>query len=259
MAEFISVAEARNKSGMRLIVAQGFPGPWAEGIRGIMDVKGISYIRALHELGADHSDIIAWTAQASVPVIAWNDEFPKSNWAEQLALCERIAPTPRLIPEDREDRIRMFGLSYEICGMNGFGWCRRLLGIHGALQVPDLPDANRAMLEAFGAKYGMSDEAVAQATGRVIGILDALRTQLESQQAKGSRYFIGNELSALDIYWAGFSHLIEPMPPDVNPMLDEYRPLYQNFDPEVDKAARPLLMEHRDFIYREHLGVPLDI
>ena len=79
MAEYISVAEARKQSGMRMVLGQGIPGPWAEGIRGILDVKNIPYTRGLFEIGSDHADLIAWTAQASAPAIAWNDEFPKSK------------------------------------------------------------------------------------------------------------------------------------------------------------------------------------
>ncbi len=259
MAEFISVDEARVQSGMRVVCAPGIPGPWAEAIKGILDVKKIPYTRANFEIGGDHAALIAWSAQASVPVIAWDDEFPKSNWAEQLFLAERIEPHPRLIPEDLDERVRMFGLANELCGMHGFGWCRRLLGLHGALQVPGLPDANRALIESLGAKYGYSPEAVEAANPRILAILGALREQLERQHASGSRYLIGDRLTALDIYWAAFSQLIEPMPAELCPMIEEFRPMYQNFDPAVEAAARPLLMEHRDFIYRDHLVLPIEL
>ena len=259
MAEYVSVAEARKQSGMRMVLGQGIPGPWAEGIRGILDVKKIPYTRGLFEIGSDHADLIAWTAQASAPAIAWNDEFPKSNWAEQLYLAERIQPEPALIPADQADRIKMFGYANELCGMHGFGWSRRLMMVHQGLSTPDLPEAQRAFFQAFGAKYGYSPEAAEAAPARVIAILNTLSSLLEEQQAQGSRYFIGKTLSALDIYWAGFSHLIEPLPPDECPMLEDFRPLYQNHDPDVAAAATPTLMDHRHFIYAEHLGLPMDL
>ena len=81
MAEFVTIKEARAASGMRLIVAEGVPGPWAEGIRGVLSVKNIPALRGRFEMGADQSDLIEWSAQASVPVIAWNEELPKSNRA----------------------------------------------------------------------------------------------------------------------------------------------------------------------------------
>ncbi len=93
----------------------------------------------------------------------------------------------------------------------------------------------------------------------MIEILNALSSLLEEQQAQGSRYFIGKTLSALDIYWAGFSHLIEPLPPDECPMLEDFRPLYQNHHPDVAAAATPTLMDHRHYIYAEHLGLPMDL
>ncbi len=259
MAEYVSVAEARKQSGMRIVLGQGIPGPWAEGIRGILDVKKIPYTRGLFEIGSDHADLIAWTAQASAPAIAWNDELPKSNWAEQLYLAERIRPEPALIPANQADRIKMFGYASELCGMHGFGWSRRLMMVHQGLSAPDLPEAQRAFFQAFGAKYGYSPEAGEAAPARVIEILNALSSLLEEQQAQGSRYFIGKTLSALDIYWAGFSHLIEPLPPDECPMLEDFRPLYQNHHPDVTAAATSILMDHRHFIYAEHLGLPMDL
>ena len=189
MAEYISVAEARKQSGMRMVLGQGIPGPWAEGIRGILDVKNIPYTRGLFEIGSDHADLIAWTAQASAPAIAWNDEFPKSNWAEQLYLAERIQPEPALIPANQADRIKMFGYANELCGMHGFGWSRRLMMVHQGLSAPDLPEAQRAFFQAFGAKYGYSPEAGEAAPARVIAILNALSSLLEEQQAQGRSLF----------------------------------------------------------------------
>jgi len=259
VAEYSSVEEARKQSGMRVVCAPGIPGPWGEAIKGVLDIKKIPYTCVGFEIGSDHKALIEWSAQASAPVIAWNDEFPRSNWAEQLFLAERIEPNPRLIPKDLEDRARMFGLAGELCGMHGFGWSRRLIGFHAAFTTPGLPEEALAIPKALGPKYGYSREAAEAATPRVLAILAALRDQLEEQHSKGRKYFIGEQLSALDVYWAAFAALIEPMPAELCPMIEELRPAYQNFDPAVDAAARPLLMEHRDFIYREHLVLPIDL
>jgi glutathione S-transferase len=259
MAQYISIAAAREADGMRLIVAEGIPGPWAEGIRGVLDVKQIETLRGRFDLNSDHADLIAWTAQASVPVIAGNDEFPKSGWLEQIDLAERVAPEPSVIPAGLEERVRMFGLLNEICAPNGFGWCRRLMLVHDGLTNPQLPDENKAFFAGFGAKYGYSAAAAAAAPARIVAILNALDAQLADEQARGSRYFIGGRLSALDIYWAGFSHLIEPLPPADCPMLDAFRPMYMNHNPVVAAAATPRLMAHREFIYGEHLGLPMDL
>ena len=133
-------------------------GPWAEGIRGVLDYKGIPYTRGRFEIGSDHADLIDWTAQASVPVIAWQDEFPRSAWIEQIFLAERVQPEPAVIPAAIEDRMRMFGLLAEICMPNGFGWCRRLMLVHDGLSSPGLPDESRAFFESFGAKVADARE-----------------------------------------------------------------------------------------------------
>jgi glutathione S-transferase len=82
--------------------------------------------------------------------------------------------------------------------------------------------------------------------------------RLESQRANGSKYFIGDQLTALDIYWATFAALIDPLPHEINPMPDGLRRLYTNTDPVIQAAVRPILMEHREMMYRDHLETPLD-
>jgi glutathione S-transferase len=167
-----------------------------------------------------------------------------------------VEPEPSVVPDNIDDRMTMFGLLSEICAPGGFGWCRRLMLVHMGLNNPDLSPDDRAFFEAFGQKYGYSPAAAEAAPGRVVQILNALSEQLENS---GGTYFVGGKLSALDIYWAGFSHLIEPLPAEQCPMLEDFRPMYMNFDPGVAAAAKPILMDHREFIYREHLGLPMDL
>jgi hypothetical protein len=35
--------------------------------------------------------------------------------------------------------------------------------------------------------------------------------------------------------------------------------MYTNTDPTIQAAAKPILFEHRDFIYREYLELPVDL
>ena len=50
--------------------------------------------------------------------------------------------------------------------------------------------------------------------GRIVDVLGALHAQLESQQKAGSRFFIGSSLTALDLHWAAFSHMVAPGGPE---------------------------------------------
>jgi hypothetical protein len=38
-----------------------------------------------------------------------------------------------------------------------------------------------------------------------------------------------------------------------------FRKMYTNTDPIIQAAAEPILFEHRDFIYREYLELPIDL
>lgn len=257
MAGYLSVEEARKRTGLRLVAAPGIPGPWSEALKGICYVKKIPYTLAGFEVGAENAALKEWTAQASVPVAVWNDEFPKSTWIEQLNLAERLQPSPPLIPSEIEERIRFFGYCNEICGENGFGWSRRLMTIHQLASSP--ASADRAMGQYLGAKYGYTPERAEAAPARIMKILQALGDLLKSQQQKGRRYFIGSDLTALDIYWATFAALIEPLPPHLCPMADVFRNLYRNTNAAVQAAVSPIVMEHRDFIYNEHLELPIDL
>ena len=256
---YASIEEARTMSGLRLIIgAYAIPGPWREACKGIFYVKKIPYV-PVTAAGKDGSDLELreWTAQTSAPVAIWNDERPRSTWIEQLFLAERLQPTPSLIPANLEDRVLMFGYCNEICGETGFGWSKRLTMIHSTVTNPKTDDATRAFWTQFGKKYGYSVEAAEVASARMAAILRLLRTRLEQQRAKGSKFLIGNQLSALDIYWAAFAALVQPLPPDLCPMATGFRDFYTNKDPVVAAALSPVLLEHRDFIYREYLELPI--
>ncbi|HTT76059.1 MAG TPA: hypothetical protein VMF50_08790, partial [Candidatus Binataceae bacterium] len=190
---------------------------------------------------------------------AYNDERPRSIWSDQLYLAERLEPNPPLIPANLKDRALMFGLANEICGETGLGWARRLMLLHPALSNPNAPEAARKASAHMGKKYGYNPAAAEVAPARTAEILTALDQQLATQRASGSNFFIGGQLSALDIYWAAFAALIEPLPENLCPMPESYRRMYQCEDPVVRAALTPQLLAHRDFIYHEYLELPIDL
>ncbi len=257
--KYASLQDAKAMSGLRLILGEvAVPGPWREACKGIFHVKKIPYT-PVATAGKDGSqrELIEWTAQSSAPVAIWNDERPRSTWIEQLYLAERLQPEPALIPANAGDRVLMFGLINEIAGENGIGWQRRQTLIHGTVSNPKTDQRTRDFWRRFGSKYLYSEEAAAAAPARVASILKTLAAQLESQKAKGSKFFISDRLSALDIYWATFSAIIRPLPVELCPMADSFRDMYTEKSPLVLAASSPLLFEHRDFIYREYLELPI--
>jgi len=257
--KYATLAEAKKMSGLRLILgANAVPGPWREACKGIFHVKKISYT-PVASAGADGSqrELIEWTAQASAPVAIWNDERPRSTWIEQLYLAERLQPNPALIPPNADDRISMFGIINEICGENGFAWSKRLLMIDSMVNNSSVDPATQKFWKQMGGKYVYSEEAAAAAPSRIIEVLKFLTSRLEHQKSKGSKFFIGDRLSALDIYWATFAGLVHPMPPELCPMASAFRGFYTERNPAIMVAIAPILLEHRDFIYREYLELPI--
>jgi len=258
MAENIPIEQAVTISGLRVVLPAGIPGPWAEAVKGILYVKKIPFIRVRHDR-ADYTPLIRWTAQSSAPVMIYNDERPRSIWSDQLFLAERLQPEPALVPLSIDDRLLMFGLSNELCGENGFGWSRRLMLIHAAVNDPNATEEARKGMLAFGSKYGYSPGAAAAAPARVAEVVRALAARLEAQRSQGSRFLIGDRLSALDIYWAVFAALIEPLPDNLCPMPSEFRRRYLCEDPLVRSATTPQLLAHRDFTYHQYLELPVDL
>jgi glutathione S-transferase len=258
MANYVSVEEARNMPGLRVVLPPA-PGPWAESIKGILHVKRIPFTWVAHEVGTASADLKQWTAQTSSPVLACNDERPRSVWNDQLYLAERLAPLPRLVPQAIAERTLMFGMANELMGETGLVWSLRVLAIHRGQTNLQLNEKARAMVDFLAAKYQHQVPEEAEcASLRAAEIIECFAGQLERQRASGSRFLIGDELSALDIYWAAAAAMIQPLPPELCDMPRWLRVTYTANDPRVVAAVRPALLEHRDFIYREYLRLPLD-
>src|SRR5216683_154477 len=205
MAQYVEVEHAVAMNGLRVALSPGVPGPWSEAAKGILYVKKLPYAKVRQELGGENLPLSRWSAQTTAPVFVYENERPRSLWNDQLFLAERLAPDPPLIPDKLDERALMFGLSNELCGENGFGWSRRLMLVHLTVTDPGATEEARKGMLAFGSKYGYSAEAAEAAPARIARILSVLAERLESQHSRGARFFVGDQLSALDIYWAAFA------------------------------------------------------
>jgi len=248
---YVEVEEAIGLPGLRLVLSAGVPGPWGESAKYILHVKRIPYTAVRQVAGTESEALRRWTGQSNAPIAIYGNEAPRSGWAEILALAERLAPEPTLVPADPELRVRMFGLASEICSERGFGWERRLM-LLTALGTGN--DVTRTLAR----RYGFGEAAVAAAPGRTAEILLLLSKQLRAQRALGSPYFVGDRLSGVDLYWAAFALMVEPLGDEQCKLHPRLRESYALRDPAVRAAADEILLEHRDFIYRTHLALPLD-
>lgn len=252
---YVSVEEAIASRGLRMVVVGQIPSPWSEAAKGILHVKRIPW-RALR-LAYDSAALKEWAGQRSAPVAVYEDEAPRSGWAEILLLAERLAPEPPLLPNVAADRALVMGLSHEICGEQGLGWSRRLqlvdAGLRGAGGFPTKVAAY------IGKKYGYSPAAGLAASRRVADLLAMLAARLKAQHAAGSRYYVGHRPTGVDIYSATFLAMLRPLPQDVCPMDAETRTAFELRDPLTDEALDEVLLAHRDMMYREHLVLPVSL
>jgi len=251
--QYVSVDEAIARRGLRMVVVGGTPSPWGEAAKGILHIKGIEWTAV--RLAYDSEPLKQWAGQRSGPVAIYDDEKPRAGWAEILLLAERLAPTPSLLPQDAGARALAFGLAHEICGEDGLGWARRLQLVHAGLQGAG--GFAPRVAGYLAKKYGYSPEAGAGAGARVVALLGMLAARLAAQRAAGSRFYIGDTLSAVDVYSATFMALLSPLPQVQCTMDAGSRAALETLDGPTAAALDPMLLEHRDRIYRERLVLPL--
>ncbi len=254
MSEFIGLKQARGAKGLRLVLLRGVPSPWGQAAKGIFEWKRIPFQKVQLLPDEPREWLREWTGQDSFPAAMFDAERPRTGWAEILFLAERLAPAPALIPADPAERALMFGLAHEICGELGLGWCRRLVALGMGMRAGANPQ-----LAAMGQKYSSSGLEEARASARSAEVLRLLSQQLERQQRAGKRYLIGDALSALDFYWATMSNLVVPLPPEQLVLSETLRPAFTSREPEVLAALTPELLAHRDFMYANHLRLPVEL
>lgn len=253
--EYISVEDAVGRSGLRMVVVGGVPSPWGEAAKGILHIKRIEW--AAVRLAYDSEPLKAWTGQRNGPVAIYNDERPRAGWADILLLAERLAPAPALLPADPAQRTWAFGLAHEICGEHGLGWARRLQLIHAGLNGAGGFEPRAA--KYLAKRYGYSPQAGADADARVAQLLGLLASRLQAQQAAGSPYYLGNSLSAVDVYSATFMALLAPLPQAQCAMDPATRHAFETMDEPTRAALDPVLLAHRDMMYAQHLALPLSL
>lgn len=253
--EYVSVEEAVERQGVRMVVVGGLPSPWTEAAKGMLHIKGIDW--AAVRLAYDNELLKNWAGQRMAPALVYDKERPRHGWAEILLLLERLEPKPALLPADPAERALVFGLAHELCGEEGLGWARRLQLIHSGLGgAGGFPETVGRYL---GKKYGYTPDTGATAGTRVVSLLGMLTKRLKSQREAGSRFYVGDRLTAADVYSAAFMAMFAPLPDDQCRMDPRTRATFETMDAATKAALDPILLEHRDGIYSEYLELPLSL
>ena len=253
--EFISLEEAAKMTeGTRITFVPGIQAIYAEALKNICYVKKIKVIRVLHPfMGIDkktgkdrQARLYELTSQKSLPTMFHDEERPRNVWIEQLALAEEIgsSDSTNLIPDNFQERADMFGLCAIVLGEDGLVWNMRILS--------DSPLAR---------KYGYSDAASSKAPSKMAEIIRLIDLQLKKQEEKGSKYLIGDKISAVDIYWSTISMTILPASLEIMPKTKQNEGMLFFFEanskiPEIKEVLSDRILSHRDYILKTYCETP---
>jgi glutathione S-transferase len=253
--EFITLEEAASmEEGTRVTFAPGMQAMFSEALKNICYVKKVPLTRVLHpimgvdkETGEDRqAKLYELTSQSSLPTMLHDKERPRNVWIEQLALAERIGAVDslKLIPDNFEHRVEMFGLCAVVLGEDGLTWNMRIL--------IDSP---------LGQKYGYSEEASSAAPGKIAEVIALIDNRLEAQEKNGSRYLVGDSLTAVDIYWATMSMTILPVPLEIMPKTQQNQGMLGFFEmnskiPEIADALTKRIGDHQQYILTTYCETP---
>jgi glutathione S-transferase len=255
--KYLSVAEARNLPGLRLVLTAHMPGPWGVAAQAVLSVRKVNFVPVEQRAMEANEELFEWTGMRNAPIAVLDADPPQSTWHEILLLAERLGTGPTLIPTDPLERALMMGFSTEICGPDGFGWSRRL-ELMGRSTTRNPSQSAKYDMSRMTRSYGVTPDTIARAPTRMAAVMNGLSRQLHRQKTAGSEYLIGMQLSACDLHWAAFSLFVSPLPPAELVMPDFMRENYSHLTPELADALDPILLEHRDMIYKRHIGLPVD-
>ena len=150
-------------------------------------------------------------------------------------LAERIGTGPKLVPDDMVKRARVFGLIALVAAEDGLIWNSR---------IQTTPKGGQKYGKLAG-KYGYTPETTKLAPKKMIDIITLLCNWLEAQQKAGSKYLVGNSLTAADIYVATMSYMFKAPGPEMMPRNTRTKYIEMGFGnllPEVEAAIRPIFL-----------------
>jgi glutathione S-transferase len=252
--DYLTVEEAINRPGLRVVLTASVPGPWGEAVKALLAHKGIDYAPVAQVGGGANEALKQWTGQSSAPVLVLDGNPPVSHWLDQLHFIERMHDNNPLLPEAMGARAEVIGLSALIAGADGIGWNRRLQLFAPSMVLAEVPEQVQRMAQ----KYGYSEQQAERASAKLLAQLAHLDSVMARQEQSGREYLVGESVTAADFYLAHFAGLIIPLGPKDNPMPDWLRVQYESADDATKTAFTPRLTALRDRMFERHIKLPLE-
>jgi glutathione S-transferase len=254
---FVDLATALGAGGLRLVVIGEVPSPWSEAAKGIFRVKGID--AALVRFRVRDPDLMVCTGTHNAPVALFDDEPPRTGWADILALGERLGGAVSLVPAGPARRVRLFGIAHEICGEGGLGWNSRLMMIHHALASDGARGLTPPVARYLAKKYDYHPDGIPAARRRILDLFDMLADELGSGRAAGGPYFFGAAPTALDIYAATFLTPFVGLADGDSALAPDFVHAHVGLVDELGARIPAALREHRTLMFRRHLPGPITL
>ena len=259
LINYLDFEQIQQQSGLRMVVVKGLPSPWSEAAKSIFHIKQLKWTACYHD--PSNREMSAWTGSRSAPVAIYNNEAPLESWLDILLLAERLEPDTPLLPKDPIQKDNAIELCRKICDEMGLGWCRRLDSVHKGLNGQDIKEGAypKHIANYLAKKYGYQQAQGPHYGEYTISILKLLSDTLKAQHDKGNTYYLGDTISAVDIYSATFMACFQPLPENQCAMSAPIRAVFEALDEKTKAALDPVLLTHRDFIYAQHLVLPLSL
>ncbi len=251
--EYVDVAAARGMDGLRVAFVRGVPSPWGMAAKAMFEHHDIPFVAVEQKGGEENPELVEWTRHRNGPVVIYNDEPPRVRWHEIMTLAERLGSGPSLVPVDIKNRMQMVGIVSELADEGGLVWQARMGMLHAGYKA----QGDAVLRTPMFVEYGYTQEAFEASLIRMNDIIGMLTDQVHAQRKAGSQYLVGDSLTAADLYWAFFSQPFRVSSPEINPMNETTRAMWEAGGKQwanLDAA----LFEQRDFIFDKHIKTPME-
>ncbi len=84
--DYNKIEDVIDTDGLRIVLLQGFPSPWGQAAKAMMEYKGLDFVAGALQVGDANTEVVNWSGTNSAPVVAWDDEPPLNRWDDILML-----------------------------------------------------------------------------------------------------------------------------------------------------------------------------